>query len=217
MIVGNGFMKYGFDAYGDKVLKAEHMAYWMEDPQRTDPDGISFELGKDIEEVEEDFFDLVPTIKELYILNPECNVIMSDRSVELFKENNVLIRGEFDKAGERFAEKYGLRFLHTDVELACAGDYRDAGGVDTITVRFNEDGSSYIRQNNMCVGSSAGWSGGGEICFDLPKDFYITMDAAGIADRCWKSCSELIKTNGILEELMKTAKIKGGFLIDHSK
>lgn len=215
MVVSSGYMKYGFDAYGDKVLKAEHMAYWMDQSQRVDPKGISFQLGKEIEEVEKDFFNLVPTIKELFILNPECNVIMSDDSVALFKKNNVLIRGDFDKAAELFAKKYGLRFLHSDVELASAGDYNSAGGIDSITLRFYQDGNAYIHQNNFCVGSSAGWSGGGENSFDLEKDFYVNETAEDIAGQCWGSCRELIIKNGILKELLEKAKNKGGFLISY--
>lgn len=218
MIVGNGYGKYGFDAYGDKVLKAEHMAFWMDNPQRTDPKGISFQLGKEIEEVEKDFFMLVPTIKELFILNPQCSIAMTAETEELFKKNKVLIRGEFDSNAEQYAQKYGLRFLHTDVELAYAGEYYKPWGIDTITLRFKQNGNAYIHYNNCCQGSSAGWSGGGELTYDLPKNFHTTMDAAKIADEySCSSCQEAVKTNGILSTLLEKAKIKGGFLIDYSK
>lgn len=215
MNVSSGYRKYGFDAYGDKVLKAEHMEYWMDNDKRTDPKGISFQLGEDIEEVEAGFFELVPTINELFILNPCCNVIMTDETVKQFKENDVLIRGAFDTAAEEFAKEYGLRFLHSDVELASDGDYNSAWGVDTITLRFNKDGSALINQDNTCMGSSAGWSGGGEQNFALPKNFYKSMGASGIADKCWSSCSSEMKKNGILKELLEKARNKGGFLLSY--
>lgn len=213
MIVSNGYGKYGFDAYGGTVLKAEDMSYWMDSAQRTDPEGISFQLGEEIEQVEDGFFALVPTINELFILNPECNIIMSEETVNLFKKNRVLIRGRFNTAAERFAKEYGLKFLHSDVELAKAGDYHDAGGIDIITLRFYEDGNAYIHQNNLCTGSSAGWSGGGEMEFDLPSGFYKKMDAAAIAEKCWDSCQKEIVDNGILHKLLEQAKAKGGFLL----
>ena len=77
MSIISGQGKYGFDAYGEKVLRAEHMALWMNVPKRVDPKGISFELGASIAEVEDGFFLLLPTIKELYILNPACKVRMA--------------------------------------------------------------------------------------------------------------------------------------------
>lgn len=217
MIVSNGHGKYGFDAYGGKILRAEDMAFWMDDPQRVDPEGISFELGKDVEEVEAGFFKLVPTIRELFILNPECNINMTCGTARLFSENNVLIRGEFDQAAERFAKEYGLRFLHSDVELATAGDYDSPGGIDVISLRFYRDGSAYIHQNNICVGSSAGWNGGGEISIDLPDDFYISMDAKAIAAKCRSRCRESVESCGILSALLTKAGIKGGFYFDYSE
>lgn len=215
MNISNGYRKYGFDAYGDKVLKKEDMAYWMDNPQRVDPKGISFELGAGIEEVEEGFFTLVPTINELFILNPECNVIMTDETIGMFQANDVLIRGAFDGAAEEFARKYNLRFLHSNVQLASVGDYYSASGVDTITLCFRKDGSAYINQDNSCMGSSAGWSGGGEINFELPNKFYANVGASGIADKCWSSCSGEIKKNGILKELLEKARNKGGFFISY--
>lgn len=217
MNVSSGYMKYGFDAYGDSVLRAEHMAYWMNDPMRTDPKGISFELGNSIEEVENNFFFLVPTINELIIKNPECNVVMSDESIALFINNDVLIRGEFNTAAERFAKEYGLKFLHTNVELGYDGEYYSAAGIDSVDLRFNKDGSAVLHLNNFCPGSSGGWSGGGEITDELPMDFYKTMTFEEVAARGWSSCREMIISNGILKGLLENAKAKGGFLIDYSK
>ena len=49
MSIVAGYGKYGFDAYGEKVLKAEHMSNWMDIPMRVDPKGISFEIGAGID------------------------------------------------------------------------------------------------------------------------------------------------------------------------
>ena len=110
MSIISGYRKYGFDAYGEKILKSEHMKSWMDIPKRVDPKGISFEIGAGIEEVEDGFFMLLPTLKELYILSPNCNIKRSEETIQLFKNNQVLIRGDFDGYAESFSKKYGLRF-----------------------------------------------------------------------------------------------------------
>ena len=212
MIVSNGYRKYGFDAYGGKVLRKEDMGFWMHMPERTRPQGVCLELKEDVEEVEKGFFELLPTITELRIMNPDCRVNMDEESVKLFKKNNVLIRGPFDSAAESFAKKYNLRFLHADTKLAHAGDYFDRG-VYIITLFFRSDGSAYINQDCRYQGSSAGNDGGGEMDFDLPKDFYKTMSAEDVADLCWGSCYSKIISNGILADLIAKARKKGGFLL----
>lgn len=216
MIVSNGYRKYGFDAFGGKVLRKEHMAYWMKRPQRTDPEGVALELGEEIEEVEHGFFALLPTIDELWILNPQSRVSLSDEDAELFRKNDVVVRGVFDTAAEKFAKKYGLRFLHLDTELAHAGDYYDRG-VDIISLRFYSDGSAYIHQDCRCQGISAGNTGGGEVSFDLPEDFYLTETPKDIAEKCWSTCYKPILSNGTLASLIKKAQRKHGFMIDFRK
>ena len=56
MIVSSGYRKYGFDAYGGKVLRKEDMGFWMHMPERTRPQGVCLELKEDVEEVEKGFF-----------------------------------------------------------------------------------------------------------------------------------------------------------------
>ena len=215
MIVSSGYRKNGFDAHGGKVLKAGDMSYWMGKPQMTDPRGVCFELGDEIEEVEYGFFDLLPTIDELRILNPKCRVYMSEESIAVFKKNNVLIRGGFDSAAEKFARKYGLCFLHVDTVIGRNGSYYERG-VDKISLCFYNDGSAYINQDSKCPGISAGNNGGGEVDFDLPKDFYMTMSAKDVAELCWGNCYSSIMSKGILNSLIKKAKAKNGFLLDFS-
>ena len=67
----------------------------------------------------------------------------------------------------------------------------------------------------MCQGSSAGSTGGGEVDFNLPNDFYLTMTDEDIAGQCWGSCYAEILKKGILRSLIKKAKTKKGFLIDY--
>lgn len=214
MNVSNGYRKYGFDAYGDKILKKEHMSYWMNDEQRVDPRGIALGLDKEIEEVEPDFFDLLPTISSIWIYNPECKIHMTEKTVKLFQKNAVILRGIYDSMSEKLAIEYNLRFLHLDVELASIGDYFEHG-VDIITLRFRPDGSPFIHQDCRCQGISAGNTGGGEVSFDLPKDFYLSMTSEEIADKCWRT--KLINEKGVLANFIEKAKEKKGYFLDFTK
>ena len=215
MIVSSGYRKNGFDASGGKVLKKSDMYHWENDRLMTDPAGICFELSDEVEKVEQGFFEMLPTIREIRINNPECMICMTDETVRLFQTNKVLIRGGFDTAAERFAREYALRFLHLDAEIGRAGDYFERG-VDIITLCFYSDGSAYINQDCRCQGISAGNTGGGEVDFDLPADCYLTMTASDVAALCWGTCYEKI-VGGPLGAILKRAKEKNGFYFDFSK
>ena len=216
MIVSSGYRKTGFDAHGGAILRKSDMDFWRNMPNMTDPRGVRFELGEDVKEVEEGFFEMFPTLYDIRILNPGCVIYMTDATEALLHKNDVIIRGRFDTAAEALAAKYGLRFLHSDEELARCGNYFEYG-VDIITVRFYENGDAFINQDCKSQGSSAGSTGGGEINFDLPTGFYRTMTAKDVADLCRGSCYERILSNGILAGLIKKAKTKKGFLIDYRR
>lgn len=216
MIVSSGYGKNGFDAHGGKLLQKKDMDFWMNLPERTDPKGVSFELGEEVEEVEQGFFELVPTIWELRILNPECRLYLSDTEKELFHKNNVVIRGAFDTSAEVFAIENHLRFLHLDTVIAREGSYFERG-IDILTLCFYQDGSAYINQDEKCPGISAGNTGGGEVNISLPKEFYKTMSAKDIAGSCWGNCYDDILKRGILSSLMKKAAQKNGFFQDYSE
>ena len=123
MNVSCGYRKHGFDAYGGKYLRKEDMSYWMDSPDRTDPQGVALGLDEEIKEVEPDFFELLPTIDSLWIHNPECKIHMTDKTIRLFQDNRVLLRGVYDSVAKRLAQKYHLRILHLDMELVSVGDY----------------------------------------------------------------------------------------------
>ena len=94
MNVSLGYRKRGFDAYGGKVLKKEHFSYWKED-ELADPRGVALELGEEIEVVELGVFDLLPTLDQLWIMNPKCKIYMSEENIEMFQKNGVIIRGKY--------------------------------------------------------------------------------------------------------------------------
>ena len=216
MIVSSGYRKNGFDAHGGRLLQKKDMDFWMNLPERTDPNGICFELGEEAEEVEQGFFELVPTIRELRMLNPNCRLYLSEAEKELFQKNNVVIRGAFDTSAEAFAKKNRLRFLHADTEIAREGNYFERG-IDILTLCFYQDGSAYINQDEKCQGISAGNTGGGEVNIHLPEYFYKTMSAKDVAGLCWGNCYDEILKRGILNSMMKKAAERNGFLHDFSR
>lgn len=216
MIISSGHRKKGFFANGGSVLHESDMNSWKNEPLMTDPMGICFELGKDVKEVDDGFFDLFPTLSEIVINDPECVVYLSESSAEHLRKNGVTIRGGFDTSAEKLAREYGLRFLHIDTLIGREGNYFELG-VNTVELRFYDDGSAYINQDCSCQGISAGNTGGGEARFSLPKDFYLTMSAKDIAEKCWGCCYDSIIRKGILAGLIKKAKLKKGFLICCSK
>ncbi len=214
MNISLGYRKHGFDAYGGKILRKKDMSYWTDREERADPQGVALDLDEEIEEVEPDFFDLLPTINSVWIHNPACELHMTEKTIELFRKNNVVLRGAYDTAAERLAREYRLRFLLLDVELLSTGDYFERG-VDIITLRFSDDGSAYIHQDCRCQGSSAGQTGGGEISVDIPNDFYLSLTCEELAEMCWHSGD--IIANGKLAAFLEKAKSKGGFLLDFTK
>lgn len=216
MIISSGYMKHGLDAYGGSALKKGDLDYWINDRILKDPRGICFELGEEVEEFEPDFFELIPNLCELRVLNPSCSMLASEKSIGLFRRNKVLIRGVFDSSAEKFAAQNRLKFLHLDAMIGRAGDYYERG-VDIITLRFYRDGSAYIHQDCRCPGISAGNTGGGEVSFDLPGDFFETMSDRDVAGLCWGSCYGDILERGTLASLIRKARSKGGFLTDYAK
>lgn len=213
MIVSSWYKRRGFNASGERLLKKEHMDYWKNTEQITDPRGIALGLNPEVEEVEQGFFELLPTINDIWIENPKCNLNLDCDAVKLFRQNRVTLRSEFDSAAEELARMHRLRFIHLDVLLASFGDYFEHGH-DSLTLRFTDQGSVYINQNTQCQGSSAGSTGGGEINVDLPSDFYISMTPEEVADMTWYP--KTIKAEGKLKVLMEKAKEKGGFCLDFS-
>ena len=126
------------------------------------------------------------------------------------QKNKVLIRGTFDSYAEKFAIKYELEFLHSDLEIACVGDYFDRG-VDIITIKFPINNQPCIQQDTRCQGSSTGSTSGGEVSINIPEDFYLTHTAEDIADMCWGSCYDKICKNSKLKDFLEKAKMKKGY------
>ena len=80
MIVSAGYRKNGFDAFGGKVLRKGDMSHWMNDPDRTDPDGGALGLSDEVVEVKRDFFGLLPTISSIWMERIIRSACLSEKS-----------------------------------------------------------------------------------------------------------------------------------------
>lgn len=198
----------GYSAYGEGELCVKDCeGYKKEDFVDKK---ISFYLYSDVTSVEEGFFDIFDGLKEIIIPDTVTYIGVTDVTLEILQKNKVLIRGAFDSYAEKFAKKYELEFLHSDLEIACVGDYFD-GGVDIITIKFSLSAQPCIHQDSRCQGNSAGSTGGGEVSISIPEDFYLTHTAEDIADMCWGSCYEKISKNTKLKDFLEKAKMKKGY------
>ncbi len=215
MNISSSHKRTGLHAYGDKFLCIKDLDWWKGHEYLTGPRQIAFELDDGIEEVEKGFFDLIPTIGELEIASSVKNLGLTENTLKLFRDNSVLIRGKFDTYAERFARENNISFIHSDFVIGRAGDYSEPWGTDVITLRFQPGSKPEIRQSNFCQGSSAGSSGGGDIDFYLPKDFYRYKTQEDIAGMCWGTCYESIMKCDELRVFLEKAVKKHGYYFKH--
>ncbi len=101
-------------------------------------------------------------------------------------------------------------------ELGRAGDYYEHGSY--IVTLFLEPGSKpRIRQSSFSQGSSAGSSFGTDKDLFLPKDFYWEYTPEKIADICWGTCYNEIRSNQKLHSFLNKARKRRGYFIDYNK
>ena len=212
ILVTNTYSRFywGIDAYGEGPLFVKDIEYHTEEDFRKRREPVSFILCPGVTTVEAGVFDIFITLAELVVSDTVKRIDMSEKSMKLFRKNHVTVRAAFDSYGEAFAKKYGLNFLHEDIQLARHGDYFERG-VDIITLRFTPDGSPFLHQDCRCQGSSAGSTGGGEVDLDLKKDFYRKLGQEDIAGMCWGSCCEGIMGSEKLRVFLEKAKERKGY------
>ena len=217
MNVKSSYRYEGFAADGEGILCISDMDYWKNSQKLTQAAGITFEIGEGITEVEEGFFDLIPSLIRINFPKSLKKLNMSDSTLELFRRNRVMISGCFDSYAESFAMQNKLSFIHSDIELARAGDYHSPGGKDIVTLRFMNDGRAMLFQECFSQGSSAGSSGGGEDNIELKANFYKTLSENDLADMCWGTCSGKVRQNRELAVFLKKARQKDGYYLCFNK
>ena len=210
MTVSSNYKRTGLSASGEYVAISE-LNFWKDFKYLTGPGHIAFEIEDGVKGFEKGFFDLIPTIDDLEIASSVKDLGLTEKTLKLFHDNNVLIRGKFDSFAERFAKENNLSFIHSDIVIGRAGDYFEPWGTDVITLKFQPGSKPNIRQSNFCQGSSAGSNGGGDIDLFLPKDFYLHKTQEAIAKMCWGSCYESIMKCDELRVFLDKALKKHGY------
>ena len=212
ILVTNTYSRFywGIDAYGEGPLYIKDIEYHREEDFRKNREPVSFILSPGVTTVEAGFFDIFLTIAELAVSDTVTRIGMSETSIALFRKNHVTVRAAFDSCGEAFAKKYGLSFLHEDIELARHGDYFERG-IDIITLCFRPDGSPFLHQDCRCQGSSAGSTGGGEVDLELKKDFYKKLSQEELADMVWGSCYSGVLESEKLRVFLEKARERKGY------
>jgi hypothetical protein len=212
MLVSGDYCRFyrGISAYGEGRLRISDNVYYTEKDFQQNREPVSFILMDGVTEVEAGFFTMFPTLAQIIVADSVRKIGVTESDLALLRKNRVVIRGSFDGYGDRFAQKYGLPFLHRDLELARAGDYFEHG-VDIITLCFAPEGRPYLNQDCRCQGSSAGNTGGGEVDVDLKRDFFKRQTADDLADLCWGSCRAKIRGSEALRTFLAKAKDRGGY------
>lgn len=123
--------------------------------------------------------------------------------IAMLKRKNVVIRGWYDSAGEKFARDNGLKFLHADIFIGWHSDEEHYTNTK-LTIRFRPDGSPYREYDEYCPGISAGNNGGGVWEGELTRDFYRGETLQSFAEWLPRFKSPILK-NKDLEYFLRTA------------
>ena len=209
--ISSSHKKTGLCVKGEGMLLVCDIEEWLDLPWFAEPKSVYVELAEGVTEVEKGLFALIPNIGEIETSKSVKDLGLDEQTVKHLRENDVLLRGEFDSIAEKAAKEHRLAFVHSDIELARAGDYSSREGVDIVTLKFDYDSKPVLQLSNFCQGSSAGSSGGGDEYKFLQKDFYRTMSQKDIAEMCYKRLQHGVMHNSALHRFLEKAKKKKGW------
>ena len=202
----------GFCVYAGSTAGAEDAKSFDADYFRKNPDPSSVEFREGVCEVRPGFLSCFPTLAQIVIPDSMEKIGLTEDEKTFLKMKGAVIRGTFGSYAEEFAREQRLRFMHSDFEIARAGEYETREGVDIITLCFTPKGKPYVHQDNCCPGSSAGSVGGGSIDFDLPKLFWKTMTPETLAGKCWGTCRDEIVKCEELKRFFEGAQARKGYM-----
>ena len=104
MTVSSSSRYIGFSAAGRGVLRRSDMNFWLKLPNLTDPNGVTFEVGADVNGIEPGFFTLLPTVQQINLPDAISGLSFTKEQIA------ALCRGRYDREiceNEAFG-----RFLH---------------------------------------------------------------------------------------------------------
>ena len=155
--------------------------------------------------VETALLEKLETLKELILPYTVESIEMTPKLESILKDNDTLIRGDFDSFAERFAAQNGLHFRPADLIFA---EYSpDVPPESTrMTLVFNRNGSVTVKEAVSSPGTSASNTLGGTFTHSLNKDFYKNETAETIAGRFGKGLGGEILRDGRLAAFIEKAK-----------
>ena len=175
------------------------------------PNDISLELedsmsfGYGFTSIDSAFLEKLGTLKELILPDSVTEIQMTPVLEKRFKENNTLIRGNFNSFAKKLADKNNLNFRPSN--FIFAEDYFEPAFESTkLTLIFRRNGTVTIEERVSSPGSSAGNTFGGEFYHSLTRDFYMTQTAEDIAGMFGKRLHNAIISDGRLAKFIETAK-----------
>ncbi len=144
------------------------------------------------------------TLKELILPDSLEKIMVTDKAVKILKENDVLIRGNFDSYAESLAEDLGLHFRPCDQQIA-RFIYEPAQQTTTVTIIFYRNGTIKMKED---ISSSASADDHFQASFyrDLPDRFYETKTAEQIARQFRDVICEQILEEGKLNSFLQKAR-----------
>ena len=176
------------------------------------PAPVSFCINEGVTGIERGGLDVFRGIWELCIADSVKEIGVTPELEAVLRKNRTLIRGSFGSYADKFAQKYDLPFLHSDIELSRGRGHEEMSSV-MVTLRFDSSGTPRLHQDYRNQGIAASCTGGGETDVPLPMNFYKTMTPEDIADKCWGSAYRSIVTSSKLKKFLKTAKERGGYYL----
>ena len=205
-------------AWGEGIVDAEevrlerHMKEFIEQNGR-EPVDISIEISDPsacglnyfYTGVDTGFLESLTALKELILPDTIKSIDVTPELESLLKNNDVLIRSNFDSFAESFAAEYGLHFRPSD--FTYARRYFEPASESTVTALiFNRDGSMQVENCVSSPGSSAGNTFGGNFYNDLPHDMFSTMTTEEITEKLCESVGRSAKISDKLEEFIQKMK-----------
>ena len=168
-------------------------------------DTFSYGLDYGYTQIDTAFLENLKTLKELILPDSIKEINMTDTLRKILKENNTLIRGNFDSYAEKFAEEYGLHFRPSDFVFA-RHEYEPVHEITIMTLMFDRKGNARIKEDISSPGSAAGNTFGATFYSELPREFYRTKTAEQIARRFRDVIYKQILEEGKLESFLEKAR-----------
>lgn len=165
-------------------------------------------IEKSVCDVKKGFIESFPNLMDLIAEADIPSIPVTPELESLLKRNKVIVRGTFNSAAEKLANKLGLTFIHKNITVARHYDEQHSERT-TLTLSFQKGESPFIWEDVVCPGWAASNNGGGTLRHDLPKDFYKGGSIEDFSNHFGSRYTESILKNAELTAFLKEAARRG--------